>query len=265
VRQQTQDDAHIFCRPDQVIDELLGVMKMTVEYYSAFGLTDPVVHLSTKPGVTIGTPEMWERAEVALREALDSSPYAYDVAEGEGAFYGPKIDFDYRDAIGRLWQLTTIQLDFGLPERFGLEFVGEDNAPHRPVMIHRALYGSVERFFGVYLEHTAGALPPWLAPVQVRIIPIKDDVVRGARDIEARLRGEGFRVDLDDANETMQYKVRRGTIEKVPWLLVIGQKELEAGTVSVRTRKGTDSRGVPLEEFVRTASEAVDAKALDTA
>jgi threonyl-tRNA synthetase len=263
VRQQTQDDAHIFCRPDQVVEELLGVMRMTVEYYSAFGLTDPVVHLSTKPGVTIGTPEMWERAEVALREALDQSPYEYDVAEGEGAFYGPKIDFDYRDAIGRLWQLTTIQLDFGLPERFELEYVGEDNAPHPPVMIHRALYGSVERFFGVYLEHTAGALPPWLAPVQVRVIPIKDDVVPGARELEARLRDQGLRVDVDEASETMNYKVRRGSLEKVPWMLVVGPKELESGTVSVRTRKGTDQRGVPVDEFIASAKDAVASKAFD--
>lgn len=263
VRGMMQDDAHIFCRPDQVVDELLEVMRMTVEYYKPFGLTEPVVHLSTKPGVTIGTPEMWERAEVALREALDQSPYAYDVAPGEGAFYGPKIDFDYQDAIGRLWQLTTIQLDFGLPERFQLEYIGEDNTPHRPVMIHRALYGAVERFFGVYLEHTAGALPPWLAPVQARVIPIKDDVIEGARDIAARVRAEGLRVDTDDANETMQYKVRRATLEKVPWMLVVGPKELEAGTVSVRTRGGADRRGVAIDDFIAEAKEAVASKALD--
>jgi threonyl-tRNA synthetase len=245
------------------VDELLKVMDMTVQYYSAFGLTDPVVHLSTKPGVTIGTPEMWERAEVALREALDRSPYEFDVAEGEGAFYGPKIDFDYRDAIGRLWQLTTIQLDFGLPERFELEFVGADNHTHRPVMIHRALYGSVERFFGVYLEHTAGALPPWLAPVQMRLIPIRDDVVDRARELVDRLRGVGFRVDVDDANETMQYKVRRGTLEKIPWMLVLGPRELDAGTVSIRTRNGSDRRGVTFEDFVREATEVVGRKTLD--
>jgi threonyl-tRNA synthetase len=263
VRQQTQDDAHIFCTPDQVVDELLKAMDMTVEYYEAFGLTDPVVHLSTKPGVTIGTPEMWERAEVALRQALDRSPYDYDVAEGEGAFYGPKIDFDYRDAIGRLWQLTTIQLDFGLPERFELEYVGADNATHRPVMIHRALYGSIERFFGVYLEHTAGALPPWLAPVQVRLVPIRDDALDGCRTMAERLRGEGFRVDVDDANETMQYKVRRGTLEKVPWMLVVGPKELESGTVSVRTRGGTDRRGITEADFIREAKAAVASRVLD--
>jgi threonyl-tRNA synthetase len=263
VRQQTQDDAHIFCTPDQVVDELLKVMDMTVQYYSAFGLTDPVVHLSTKPGVTIGTPEMWERAEVALREALDRSPYEFDVAEGEGAFYGPKIDFDYRDAIGRLWQLTTIQLDFGLPERFELEFVGADNHTHRPVMIHRALYGSVERFFGVYLEHTAGALPPWLAPIQMRIIPIKDDVVEKAREFEHELRSHEFRVDLDDSQETMQYKVRRGTLEKIPWMLVVGERELAQNVVSIRTRNGTDERGKDRQGFIEHAAQLIKSKALD--
>jgi threonyl-tRNA synthetase len=195
-----------------------------------------------------------------LREALDKSPYEYDVAEGEGAFYGPKIDFDYRDAIGRLWQLTTIQLDFGLPERFELEYVGADNQTHRPVMIHRALYGAVERFFGVYLEHMAGALPPWLAPIQIRVIQMRDAPIE---DLVARLRAEGFRVDVDDANETMQYKVRRGTLEKIPWLLVVGPKEIESGTVSVRTRDGTDRRGVAVDEFVASAHEAVRSRALD--
>jgi threonyl-tRNA synthetase len=259
VRNMTQDDAHIFCTPDQVNAELLEVMKMTVEYYQAFGLSDPVVHLSTKPGVTIGTPEMWEKAEVALRQALDDSPYDYDVAEGEGAFYGPKIDFDYRDAIGRFWQLTTIQLDFGLPERFGLEYIGDDNTPHRPVMIHRALYGSVERFFGVYLEHTAGALPPWLAPTQVRVIQMRDAAVG---DLVARLKGEGFRVDVDDANESLNYKIRRGAMEKIPWLLIVGPKELESGTVSVRPRTGDERRGVPMDEFVAEARDAIAARVL---
>ena len=247
----TQDDSHIFCTTDQLVEEIQGVMDFTVDFYEAFGLKDPVVHLSTvDPEAAIGTSDMWRQAEAALRAALDASPFDYDLAEGEGAFYGPKIDFDYRDALGRLHQLTTIQCDFATPERFGLEYVGEDNTPHRPVMVHRALYGSVERFLGVYLEHTAGALPPWLAPVQARLIPIRDDVVEGARTLAGRLMVEGLRVDVDDANETMQYKVRRGTLEKVPWMLVVGPKELEAGTVSVRTREGTDRRGVPLDEFI---------------
>jgi threonyl-tRNA synthetase len=256
----TQDDSHIFCRPDQLIDEIRGVMDFVVDFYAVFGLKDAVVHLSTvDPNAAIGTSDMWREAEEALRTALEGSPFTYDAQEGEGAFYGPKIDFDYRDAIGRLHQLTTIQCDFALPEQFGLQYIGEDNTSHRPVMIHRALYGSVERFFGVYLEHTAGALPPWLAPVQVRVIQMRDAPVG---DLAGRLSAEGLRVDVDDANETMQYKVR-GTLEKVPWLLIVGPKEIESGTVSVRTRNGDDRRGVPLDEFVASALEAVRSRAVD--
>jgi threonyl-tRNA synthetase len=255
----TQDDSHIFCRPDQLVDEIRGVMDFVVDFYGVFGMKDAVVHLSTvDPKQAIGSSDMWRRAEEALREALDGSPFEYDVQEGEGAFYGPKIDFDYRDAIGRLHQLTTIQCDFALPEQFGLEYIGEDNAAHRPVMVHRALYGSVERFLGVYLEHTAGAFPPWLAPIQMRVIQMRDAAVG---DLVARLRSQGFRVDVDDANETMQYKVRRGTLEKIPWLLVVGPKEVESGTVSVRTRDGTDRRGVAIDEFVASAREAVTSRA----
>jgi threonyl-tRNA synthetase len=260
----TQDDSHIFCTPEQLVDEIKGVMDFTVDFYAAFGMQDAVVHLSTvDPDVAIGSSDMWRQAEQALRSALDTSPFSYDVQEGEGAFYGPKIDFDYRDAIGRLHQLTTIQCDFALPERFGLEYIGEDNSAHRPVMIHRALYGSVERFFGVYLEHTAGALPPWLAPIHARVIPIRDDVLPGARELASRMRGEGLRVDVDEASETMQYKVRRGTLEKVPWMLVVGPKELESGTVSVRTRGGNDRRGVSIDDFITEAKDAVASKKLD--
>ncbi|MEX2394114.1 MAG: threonine--tRNA ligase [Actinomycetota bacterium] len=257
----TQDDSHIFCRPDQLVDEIRGVMDFVVEFYLSFGLTDAVVHLSTvDPEQAIGSSDMWRQAEQALREALDTSPFSYDVQEGEGAFYGPKIDFDYRDALGRLHQLTTIQCDFALPEQFGLEYIGEDNSPHRPVMVHRALYGSVERFLGVFLEHTAGAFPPWLAPIQMRVIQMRDADVSG---IVTQLKSEGFRVDVDDANETMQYKVRRGSLDKVPWLLIVGQREIDSGTVSVRTRDGEDKRGVPLDEFIEIAREAVVSRRVD--
>jgi threonyl-tRNA synthetase len=245
------------------VDEIRGVMDFVVDFYNGFGLTDAVVHLSTvDPNAAIGSSDMWREAEQALRTALDGSPFEYDVQEGEGAFYGPKIDFDYRDAIGRLHQLTTIQCDFALPEQFGLEYIGEDNAAHRPVMVHRALYGSVERFLGVYLEHTAGAFPPWIAPVQVRVIQMRDADIA---PLVSKLREEGFRVDVDDANETMNYKVRRGTLEKIPWLLVVGQRELDSGTVSVRTRDGNDRRGVPLDEFIAEAHHAISTRAIDTA
>jgi threonyl-tRNA synthetase len=260
VRSLTQDDSHIFCTPDQLVDEILGVMDFTVDFYRALGLTNPVVHLSTKPGKAIGSPEMWKKAEEALRIALERSPFDYDVAEGEGAFYGPKIDFDFPDAIGRLWQLTTIQCDFSTPERFGLSYIGPDNEPHTPVMVHRALYGAVERFFAVLLEHTAGALPPWIAPVQICVIPMREAPVD---DLAQRLREEGFRVDVDDANESMQYRVRRATLEKVPWMLIVGPKELESQTVSVRTRAGTDRRGVPLEEFIADARERLLSRTVD--
>ena len=257
----TQDDSHIFCRPDQLVDEIRGVMDFVVDFYAVFGLKDAVVHLSTvDPNAAIGSSDMWAQAEQALRDALDGSPFTYDVQEGEGAFYGPKIDFDYRDAIGRLHLLTTIQCDFALPEQFELEYIGEDNTAHRPVMVHRALYGSVERFLGVYIEHTAGAFPPWIAPIQVRVIQMRDAPVA---DLVARLKSEGFRVDLDDANETMNYKIRRGAMEKIPWLLVVGPKEVESGTVSVRPRGGTEKRGVPLDEFVAAAKEAVSSRAID--
>jgi threonyl-tRNA synthetase len=257
----TQDDSHIFCRPDQLVDEIRGVMDFVVDFYSVFGLTDAVVHLSTvDPNAAIGSSDMWREAEQALRDALDGSPFTYDVQEGEGAFYGPKIDFDYRDAIGRLHQLTTIQCDFALPEQFGLEYIGEDNTAHRPVMVHRALYGSVERFLGVYLEHTAGAFPPWIAPIQARVIQMRDAPVA---DLVTRLKSEGLRVDVDDANETMNYKIRRGAMEKIPWLLVVGPKEIESGTVSVRPRGGTEKRGIPLDEFVTAAKAAVSSRAID--
>jgi threonyl-tRNA synthetase len=257
----TQDDSHIFCRPDQLVDEIRGVMDFVVDFYAVFGLKDAVVHLSTvDPKAAIGSSDMWRRAEGALREALEGSPFSYDVQEGEGAFYGPKIDFDYRDALGRLHQLTTIQCDFALPEQFELEYIGEDNTAHRPVMVHRALYGSVERFLGVYLEHTAGAFPPWVAPIQIRVVQMRDAPVD---NLVTRLRSEGLRVDVDDANETMQYKVRRGALEKIPWLLVIGPKEVESATVSVRTRDGKDTRGVPIDEFIASACEAVSSRAVD--
>jgi threonyl-tRNA synthetase len=257
----TQDDSHIFCTPEQLQGEIHGVMDFLIEFYSAFGLSDPLVHLSTvNPDAAIGTPEMWKTAEDALRQALDSSHFEYDIAEGEGAFYGPKIDFDYMDALGRPHQLSTIQCDFALPEQFGIEYTGADNEAHRPVMIHRALYGSVERFLGVYIEHTAGAFPPWIAPVQIRIVQMRDAPVG---DLAARLRTEGFRVDIDDANESLQYKIRRGAMEKIPWLLTVGPKEVESGTVAVRTRDGDDRRGVPLDEFIASAREAVHSRALD--
>ena len=264
VRGLTQDDSHIICTPDQLTDEILGVFELTLEIHRTFGFTEPVIHLSTQPGQAIGDESMWERATDALRGALDRSGLPYEVAEGEGAFYGPKVDFHFHDAIGRLWQLTTVQVDFALPERFGMEYMAEDNQRHRPVMIHRAILGSVERFLGVLIEHFAGALPPWLSPVQARIVPIADRHAEHAGGLARRLREGGLRVEVDDSRETLGKRIRDAQLQKVPYVLVIGDKEIEADAVSVRDRSGTEARGVAVEAFLRRAVEEVEARAVET-
>jgi threonyl-tRNA synthetase len=264
VRGLSMDDAHIFCTPDQLVDEILRVFEMTLEIHRTFGFREPVIELSTEPGEAIGDEAMWKRATEALRSALDKSGMEYRVAEGEGAFYGPKIDFHFHDAIGRLWQLTTIQCDFALPERFELEFMGEDNQRHRPVIIHRAILGSIERFAGVLIEHFAGAFPLWLAPEQVRIIPIADRHVAYAEKVTSRLGEEGLRANVDDSKETVGKKVRASQTMKVPYTLVAGDQEVDAGTVAVRDREGVEKRGVPLEAFVARAVSELRSRALET-
>jgi threonyl-tRNA synthetase len=264
VRGLSMDDAHIFCTPDQLIDEVLGVFDMTLEVFRVFGFEEPRIELSTKPGEAIGDGAMWAGATEALRGALDKSGMAYDVAEGEGAFYGPKVDFHFRDAIGRSWQLTTVQCDFALPERFELEFMGEDNQRHRPVMIHRAILGSLERFIAILIEHHAGAFPMWLAPEQVRVIPIATRHDGYAEKVADRLREAGLRVEVDESRETLGKKVRAAQLDKVPYALVVGDKEEEAGTVAVRDRAGTEKRGVSLEEFVERAVGEAESKALES-
>jgi threonyl-tRNA synthetase len=255
VRGLTQDDSHIFCRPNQLIEEIVGVFDLTLEIHRTFGFDEPVIELSTKPGKAIGDEAMWTRAIEALHAALEQSGLPFRVAEGEGAFYGPKVDFHFRDAIGRLWQLTTVQVDFALPERFGLEFMTEENTRERPVMIHRAILGSVERFTGVLVEHYAGALPLWLSPEQVRIVPIADRHAEHAESLAARLREAGLRVGVDASRETVSRKVRDGQLLKIPYTLVVGDREIEAGTVAVRDRRGTETRGVAFDEFVASAVE----------
>jgi threonyl-tRNA synthetase len=264
VRGLSMDDAHIFCTPDQLVDEILRVFEMTLEIHRTFGFREPVIELSTEPGEAIGDEAMWKRATEALRSALDKSGMEYRVAEGEGAFYGPKIDFHFHDAIGRLWQLTTIQCDFALPDRFELEFMGEDNQRHRPVIIHRAILGSIERFTGVLVEHFAGAFPLWLAPEQVRIIPIADRHVAYAEKVASRLGEEGLRADVDDSKETVGKKVRASQTMKVPYTLVSGDQEVDAGTVAVRDREGVEKRGVQLEAFVARAVSELRSRALET-
>jgi threonyl-tRNA synthetase len=255
IRGLTMDDAHIVCTPDQLVEEILRVFEFTQQIHSTFGFIDPVVELSTLPGDTIVTPEMAERATGALRDALERSGLEYRVAEGEGSFYGPKVDFHFRDAIGRLWQLTTVQCDFGLPERFGMEYIGEDNARHRPVMIHRAILGSLERFTAVLIEHYGGAFPLWLSPEQVWLVPVADRHVGHAETLASRLREAGLRPLVDASSETVGKKVRAAQLMKAPYVLVIGDREVESDELTVRDRAGTETKGVPFDEFVAALVE----------
>lgn len=238
VRGFTQDDAHIFCRPDQIEAEVIAVIDLAKRILGALGFDDFAIYLSTRPEKAIGEPEQWVAAENALRVAMESRGLAYDVDEGGGAFYGPKIDIKIKDALGRAWQCTTIQFDFNLPERFGLEYIAEDNKPHRPLMVHRTILGSMERFFGVLVEHYAGAFPVWLAPVQATVVPIADRHIEYARQVAAELEAADLRVEVDERNERMQFKIREAQLQKVPYVLVVGDKEAEAHAAAVRLRTG---------------------------
>jgi threonyl-tRNA synthetase len=260
VRGFTQDDAHIFCRPDQVEDEISAALEFSLYVLRSFGLTDFTAYLSTRPEKYVGDPDTWDFATAALRRAVEQHDLPYEVDEGGGAFYGPKIDLKVKDALGREWQLSTIQFDFNMPARFGLEYIGEDNQPHQPYMVHRALLGSMERFFGVLIEHYGGAFPLWLAPVQATIIPIADRHQPYAREVAARLKGAGLRAEVDDSNNRMGNKIRQAQLQKVPYMLIIGDKEEQAGAVAVRQRSGEDLGALPLEEFVARALAEVAEK-----
>ena len=258
----TQDDAHIFCTREQVAAELASLLEFTLSVLRAFGFDDFQAKLSTRPiEKAVGDQELWDMATDGLREALSTAGLSYVVDEGGGAFYGPKIDVDVTDAIGRPWQLSTIQLDFNLPERFGLEYVGSDGGRHRPVMIHRALMGSIERFFGVLLEHYAGAFPTWLAPEQVRVLPVAGEHQGYAESIVERLVADGFRASVDPADEPLGKRVRVGKVAKVPHVLVVGGDDVANGTVGENAR-GADSpeRDLPLDDFVERLADEVDAK-----
>ncbi|HET6230946.1 MAG TPA: threonine--tRNA ligase [Longimicrobiaceae bacterium] len=237
VRQFAQDDCHVYLREDQIFGEVKFLMDFILGYYATFGLT-ATLKFATRPEQRIGSDEMWDRAEGALRSALEATGMAYEMKPGDGAFYGPKIDFDVTDSIGRAWQLGTIQLDYAAPERFDLTYVGDDNLPHRPVVIHRAVSGSFERFIAILIEHFAGAFPVWLAPVQVKVLPISDAQADSAREYGARLRELGLRVQVDDRTETLNYRVREAEMQKVPYMAVIGGREVEQGTAAVRVRGG---------------------------
>ena len=236
VRGFTQDDAHIFCRPDQVEEEVLGVLDLTFELLDTFGFSDYEISLSTRPEKFVGEPEMWDLATQSLARAMEARELEYDMDEGGGAFYGPKIDVKIRDALGRSWQCTTVQFDFNLPERFDLTFQGSDGGQHRPYMVHRAIMGSMERFLGVLLEHYGGAFPLWLAPVQAQIIPIADRHLDYANQLRGTLKHERFRVGVDVRKERMNLKIRDAQMQKVPYMLVVGDDEMGQGTVSVRLR-----------------------------
>jgi len=260
VRGITQDDSHIFCTLEQLAGELADLLAFVLRLLRTFGLTEFEAELATRPDEYVGTPQEWDEATAALRSALDASGVPYVVAEGEGAFYAPKVDVHVRDAIGRRWQISTLQVDLQMPDRFGLEYTGADNARHRPCMIHRALFGSVERFLAILLEHYAGALPTWLAPVQARLVPIADRHVGYAQKVAAALRAAGLRGEVDDSSGRMQAKIRDAQLAKVPYILVLGDRDAEAGAVSVRTLDGAERRGVPLDAFLAHVRAEVEAK-----
>ncbi|OXT07794.1 threonine--tRNA ligase [Thermoanaerobacterium thermosaccharolyticum] len=261
VRSFTQDDAHLFMTPDQVESEILGVIKLIDYFYKIFGF-DYFVELSTRPENSIGSDEDWELATNALIKAMEHIGLDYKVNEGDGAFYGPKIDFHLKDSIGRTWQCGTIQLDFQMPERFNCEYVGQDGEKHRPVMLHRVVFGSIERFIAILTENFAGAFPTWLAPVQVRILPISDKHLAYAQNIQQRLLENDIRVELDDRNEKIGYKIREAQMQKIPYMLILGDKEVESGNVSVRSRKDGDIGSKSMQEFLSSILEEIKNKSL---
>jgi threonyl-tRNA synthetase len=257
VRSFVQDDAHTYCTMEQIGGEIAGVIAMMREAYTAFGLGEPRFMLSLRPEKRIGNDEMWDAAEGALRDSLEASGVVFNEVEGEGAFYGPKIDLFMDDVLGREWQLSTIQLDFNLPERFDLHYAAEDGSLRRPVMIHRAILGSIERFMGILIEQHAGAFPVWLAPVQARLIPIADRHNDYCRSVAEKLRSAGLRVEVDERSERMQAKIRDAQLHKVPYMLIAGDRDIEAGAVSVRTREGQDLGAIPMDDFMaRLSAEA---------
>jgi len=260
VRGFTQDDAHIICTPEQVEDAILETLDFAVQMLKTFGFEDFKVYISTRPPLYIGSEEHWEKAENALKRAVETLNLSYEMDEGGGAFYGPKIDVKIKDAIGRFWQCSTIQFDFNLPERFDMEYVGPDNKRHRPYMIHRAIFGSIERFTGVLLEHYAGLLPFWLAPVQARVIPVSEKHIPYATELKDFLAERHFRVEVDDRKERLSAKIRTAELQKVPYILVVGDREMESKTVSVRSKREGDLGSKTWEELVEFFTELVRKK-----
>ena len=260
VRGFTIDDAHIICRPDQVEDEILGVYDFSLRLLRAFGFQDFAIYLATRPEKFVGVPERWDQAQEALQRALAAQGLPYQVDEGGGAFYGPKIDIKIKDALGREWQMTTIQFDFNLPSRFEMTYVGEDGQEYQPYMVHRALLGALERFFGALIEHYAGAFPVWLSPVQVALVPIAERHLEYADSVAGQLRAAGLRVEVNKSDERMQAKIRDAQMQKVPYMLVIGDREMEAGQVNLRLRDGQVPGAMAVDDFIALAQGAVAEK-----
>lgn len=266
VRGFTQDDAHLFCRPDQLEDEFKSVVELTLKVFRSLGLTDFRARVGVRDPESdkyVGSDEVWEQATQAILNALNDYDFDYTVEEGEAAFYGPKLDFVVNDVLGREWQLGTVQVDYNLPQRFDLTYIGEDNQPHRPVMIHRAPFGSMERFVGILIEHLNGAFPPWLAPVQVVVIPIADRHIEYARSVAARLFQQDLRVKVDDSANRMNAKIRAAQMQKIPYMLIVGDKEVEDETVAVRLRSGEDLGAMPVGEFEAKVRQLVAQRTMD--
>jgi threonyl-tRNA synthetase len=265
VRGFTQDDAHIFCTPEQIEDEVVSCLQFAIDTLNTYGFDAYEAELSMwdggASGKYVGTPEQWALAENALKRATERLNMKVRVMPDEAAFYGPKIDVKLVDAIGRLWQLSTVQFDFTLPQRFELEYVAEDGRKHQPLMVHRALYGSIERFFGILIEHYAGAFPVWLAPVQAVVLPITDRHTEYAQKVIDQLKAAGLRVELDDRKEKVNLKIRDAQLQKVPYMLVVGDREAQDGTVSVRNRKHADQGAQKVEEFLANIQRLIDTKA----
>ena len=262
VRGFTQDDGHIFCTEDQILNECVNYTALLQKVYTDFGFKNIIYKVATRPAQRIGSDDIWDKAEAALIESLQASGCEFEISPGEGAFYGPKIEYTLKDAIGRHWQCGTIQVDFSMPERLDAEYVGEDGARHRPVMLHRAIVGSLERFIGILIEESAGALPAWLAPVQIAVLNITDAQASYARSVAKTLQNQGLRVDLDLRNEKITYKIREHSMQKLPYLLVVGDKEMEAGAVAVRARGGKDLGAMSLDAFVQLINSDIANKSL---
>jgi len=263
VRGFTQDDAHIICTPEQIEDEIAEVLRFSLSMWKTLGFKDIKAYLATKPAESVGEASRWDTALESLRKAVDKENLPYEMDEGGGAFYGPKIDLKVKDAIGREWQMTTIQFDFNEPERFDMTYVDSSGQRKRPYMVHRALLGSIERFFGVYIEHTAGAFPVWLMPEQVAVIPVGGDFSDYAKKVAAELKASGIRARAVLSEERMNAKIRDAQNQKTPYMLVVGQKEMDEKTVSVRFRDGKQENGMALGVFVGRVLEKIETKALD--